>query len=992
MDAFRMSSESRTMLHQNIFIQCRRKKISKIVRERYLRTDISCGSQICIPCTFFPHLSVPSEGTSVLSSSPRGFSNWINGFYIIPDAYIFYYCISLMEKNMVFNDVIVLQTVLEELQKISLPVYTRLRRLIALPDKRFYVFHNEFHSETYVERMDYESINDRNDRGKTACKWYISHLQEVTRGTKTVTPTVLLLTNNKESKNKAREEGIYVYSAEEYLFEFPNSDELLDMISSISETDSTNKKRIFLYPEYYPYSSILENIKMGKLYQGTFNVNPYNFLEANVLVPNFEKPLIVFGKENMNRAIHGDIVAVEVLPKEEWRAPMSKIIEQEALTKDENAEVNESEEVITQKDQYEIIDEYYALKNERMDLNKIFPTAKVVGIIKRNWKTYVGQIDPESVVISNKTRVQQTVFFISVDKRIPKIRIKTRQGPILLNQKILVNIDTWERDSRYPSGHFVHALGKIDVDDTETEALLIQYDIEYSPFPKCVLDCLPPEGDKWEISSAMSSNNWEKRKDLRHLPICSIDPPGCVDIDDALHVRVLANKNFEVGVHVADVSHFVNPNTSIDAEASKRGTTVYLLDKRIDMLPGLLGTNLCSLKPGFERLAFSIIFEITPEIEIIKTEFMKSIIKSRSAFTYENAQLQIDNKFQNDELTSSMRILLMLSKKLRQKRYDNGALNLSSPEVRLEIGNETSDKITLESKKLYETNTLVEEFMLLANIAVARKIYEVYPDFAILRRHAAPPKENFETLQNVLKIRRNMILNINSSKDLADSLNKCIDQNEPYFNTLLRIMVTRCMLSAEYFFAGNCNYSEFKHYGLAVDIYTHWTSPIRRYADIMTHRQLAAAIGYETFDSTLKNKSKLEDICKNINHKHRMVQMVSRSNVEYYICQTLKNEMIEDAFVMKVFKNGFIVFVISLGIEGLVYTCDICKSESSVLFDPESYTLSISQLKPDILNINNKNSDGILNIGVFDKCRVKISVIKESIGKKKVDIKFIKKL
>ncbi|KAG5518472.1 hypothetical protein PMAC_002867 [Pneumocystis sp. 'macacae'] len=967
MDTFKASSKSRTMLHQNIFIQCRRKKISKIVRERYLRTDIPCGSQICIPCTFFPHISGFPEQASILSASPKGFGAWINGFYIVPDAYMFYYCMSLMEKEMVFNDVIILQTVLEELQKISLPIYTRLRQLVALPDKRFYVFHNEFHSETYVERMDHESINDRNDRGETACKWYISHLQEVTRGTKTATPTVLLLTNNKESKDKARGEGIYVYSAEEYLSEFSNSDELLDMISSISEMDPTDKKGIFLYPEYYSFSCILEGIKMGKLYQGTFNVNPYNFLEvymdfyyqANVSVPNFEKPLIIFGKENMNRAIHGDIVAVEILPKEDWRAPASKIIEQEALTKDENAEVNDFEEVITQKDQHEVMDEYYVSKNEKIDLNKVFPTAKVIGIIKRNWKTYVGQIDPKSVVISNKTRIQQTVFFVSVDKRIPKIRIKTRQGPTLLDQKILVNIDTWERDSRYPNGHFVHALGKIDVDDTETEALLIQYDIEYSPFSKCVLDCLPPEGDKWELSSAMTSKDLEKRKDLRHLPICSIDPPGCVDIDDALHVRVLENKNYEVGVHIADVSYFVNPGTSIDIEASQRGTTVYLLDKRIDMLPGLLGTNLCSLKPGFERLAFSILFQ---------------------------------KLFQNDELTSCMRTLLMLSRKLRQKRYDNGALNLTSPEVRLEFGSETSDKITFESKKFYETNILVEEFMLLANITVARKIYEVYPDFAILRRHVTPPKENFEILQNILKIRRNMTLNIDSSKNLADSLDKCIDQNEPYFNTLLRIMVTRCMSSAEYFFAGNHNYSEFKHYGLAVDIYTHWTSPIRRYADIITHRQLAAAIGYEAFHSTLKNKSKLEDICKNVNYKHRMVQMVSRSNVEYYICQTLKNEIIEDAYVMKVFKNGFIVFVVSLGIEGLVYTCDICKSESSVSFNPETYSLSISQLKSDILNIDDEYSNGVLNIGVFDKCRVKINIIKESSGKKKVNIKFIKKL
>ncbi|KAG4302835.1 hypothetical protein PCK1_000778 [Pneumocystis canis] len=930
MDAFEGSFNSQLRgLCQNIFIQCRRKKISKIVRERYLRTDIPCSSQICIPCTFFPHFLESSAEISILSATPRAFGPWINGCYIVPDTNIFYNYMNMIEQEAIFNDVIILQTVLEELQKLSLSAYTRVRQLTTLLNRRFYVFHNEFHLETYIERMDHETINDRNDRGKlyifyfsyinyilalrTACKWYTSHLEEA----------------------------------------------------------------------YYSYSFIFNGIKTGKLYQGIFN--------ANVSTPDFEKPLIIFGKENINRAIQGDIVAVELLPEEDWRTLTSRIIEQETLTKDENAEVDELEEVITQKDQQEIINELPVLKNDKTNASRVFPTAKVVGIIKRNWKTYVGQIDPKSVIVSNKTRIQQTVFFISMDKRIPKIRIKTRQGAALLDQKILVNIDSWNRDSRYPNGHFVRALGKIEVNETETEALLIQYDVQYSPFPKCVLDCLPSEGDKWEVLSAMRSSDWEMRKDLRHLPICSIDPSGCVDIDDALHARPLANGNFEIGVHIADVSYFVRPGTPIDIEACERGTTIYLVDKRIDMLPALLGTNLCSLKPGVERLAFSILWEITPEAKIVKTEFTKSIIKSRSAFTYEEAQFQIDNKLQNDELVSCMRILLMLSRKFRQERFNNGALNLSSPEIKLEIGSETLDGITLETKKLYETNFLVEEFMLLANITVAHKIYEAYPEFAILRRHATPPKENFEILQDTLKIRRNMILNIESSKNLSESLDKCVDPNDPYFNTLLRIMVTRCMTSAEYFFAGNHSYFEFKHYGLAVDIYTHWTSPIRRYADILVHRQLAAAIGVETSDSLLKNKSKLEEICKNINYKHRVGQMVSRSSIEYYVCKTLKDEIFEDAFVMKVFKNGFVVFVMSLGIEGLVYTEDICKSESTVLFDPESYSLVISQLKSDI-NTNDEFSEGILNIGVFDKCRVKISIIRESTGRKKVDIKFIKKL
>ncbi|QSL66313.1 hypothetical protein MERGE_000691 [Pneumocystis wakefieldiae] len=950
------------MFRQNIFFQCHGKKVLKVAKERYLRRDISCGSQICIPCSFFPPFSESSAEISALSSAPKAMNGLGNGCYVVPDTNVFYHCMSLIEKEGVFNDIIVLQTVLEELKELSLSAYTFLRQYVVSLDKRFYVFHNEFHLETYVERMDDETI-------RTACKWYISHLKEVTRGTKTVVPNILLLTDNKENRSRAKNEGIHAYSVEEYLSEFPNSDELLDMISSASQVGSVSRKGISLYPEYYSSSFITDGIKTGKLYQGEFSVNSYNFLE-----------------ENINRAIQGDIVAIELFQKEQWRTLTSKIIEQETLSIDENAEIEKSEEVITQKDQQEIINEYYVLKDDQKKVNNIFPTGKVVGIIKRNWKNYVGQIDPKTVVVSNTTKIQQTVFFIPTDKRIPKIRIKTRQAPVLLDHKILVNIDSWDRDSRYPRGHFVCSLGKSGTNETEMEALLIEYDIQHSPFSKSVLDCLPSEGDKWEVSSVMMPSDWEKRRDFRHLPVC------CVDIDDALHARPLANGNFEVGVHIADVSHFVKPGTAIDIEASERGTTVYLVDKRIDMLPLLLGTNLCSLKPGVERFAFSVIWEMTFEAEIVKTEFIKSVIKSRSAFTYESAQFEIDNKTQNNELFFSINTLLMLSRKLRQKRYDNGALNLTSPELKLEIGTETSDKITLEYKKLYETNSLVEEFMLLANIAVAHKIYEAFPEFAILRRHVTPPKENFETLRDILKVRRNMILNTDSSKSLSVSLDNCVDFDEPYFNTLLRIMVTRCMTSAEYFFAGNYNYSEFKHYGLAVDIYTHWTSPIRRYADIITHRQLSAAIGYESFQSTFHDKSKLEKICKNINHKHRMGQMVGRSSLEYYVSRTLEKEVYEDAFVTKVFKNGFLVFVSSLAIEGLIYTRDICKSESAVLFDPESYSLIISQLKSDIFNIDNEFSEGILNIGIFDKCRVKISVIKESTGRKKINIQFIKKL
>ena len=178
--------------------------------------------------------------------------------------------------------------------------------------------------------------------------------------------------------------------------------------------------------------------------------------------------------------------------------------------------------------------------------------------------------------------------------------------------------------------------------------------------------------------------------------------------------------------------------------------------------------------------------------------------------------------------------------------------------------------------------------MLLANISVAARIYQAYPQTALLRRHAAPPKTNFEELQNQLKVKRGMELRSESSKALADSLDTCVDPDEPFFNTLVRILATRCMMSAEYFCSGTQAEPEFRHYGLASEIYTHFTSPIRRYADLEAHRQLAAAIDYEPLDASLLSKAKLEAVCKNINVRHRNAQMAGRASVEYYVGQALK--------------------------------------------------------------------------------------------------------
>ncbi|KAI9782948.1 MAG: exosome catalytic subunit dis3 [Geoglossum umbratile] len=972
-------------ISSSVFVRSTRSgKVQKIVRELYLRQDIPCSSKLCPQC--LPNAPADANGVVapfVLSDRPAGTKSFPHGHYLVPDTNALLNGMDIFEQTSAFYDVVILQTVLEELRNRSIPLYNRLVGLTKSEEKRFYVFFNDFRLETYVARDQGETINDRNDRAvRRAVKWYGEHLQQALKATGRTKkcPSIVMLSDDKENLGKARKDGLEACSLHDYVSGLADADRLLDMINESREgQEARSSQGALLYPEYFTQSKMLTGVKTRTLHQGLFNVSPYNYLEGSIHVPAFEKSLIVLGRENMNRAVQGDTVVVEVLPKDQWKAPSSRIIEEEALNRNENADADGQEAVVTEHEQ-RALGEGAKKSQDKSIEGRPQPTARVVGVVKRNWRQYVGHVDANSVSLStNEGQRQQTVFLIPMDKRIPKIRVRTRQPRELLGKRVLVTIDSWDRDSRYPMGHFVRSLGELETKEAETEALLLEYDVQYRPFPKTVLDCLPIEGHDWKVPTNKNEPGWKGRRDLRDLLVCSIDPPNCQDIDDALHARLLPNGNFEVGVHIADVTHFVKPNSAMDSEASGRGTTVYLVDKRIDMLPMLLGTDLCSLKPYVERFAFSTIWEMTPDADVVDIVFTKSVIRSRESFSYEQAQRRIDDQSVKDQLTVGMRALLMLSKKLRKKRMDAGALNLASPEVKVQVENETSDPIDVEVKQQLETNSLVEEFMLLSNISVAGKIYSAFPQTAMLRRHAAPPASNFQELQNQLKVRRGLELRIDSSRALADSLDLCIDPKEPFFNTLVRVMATRCMMSAEYFCSGTQAYSEYRHYGLASEIYTHFTSPIRRYADVVAHRQLAAAIDYEQLDATLHSKGKLEGVCKNINTRHRNAQMAGRASIEYYVGQALKGRIIEEeGYVMKVFSNGFVVFVPRFGIESLVRLRDLAVPEPEATFDGENYILKTTGSR-------------VETIVLFEKVVVKISDQKEeSTGKRKIRLELVK--
>ncbi|SCU91107.1 LAME_0E11298g1_1 [Lachancea meyersii CBS 8951] len=964
---------------QKVFVRSRNGGATKIVREHYLRNDIPCLSRACKKCI---NIVVPDAKNElpvfVLSESPQ---KLVDGrkHYVVLDANIVLQAIDLLENPACFFDVIIPQIALDEIRNVSYPIYTRLRTLCrdSNDTKRLIIFHNEFHEDTYVERQSDESINDRNDRAiRKTCAWYGEHLKSSGIST-------LLLTNDRGNLERAIKEGLDAKTLAQYIELLPEAEEVKDALPNL-ETFSSREKDVearseFKFPDYYSTARVMGGIKSGVLYQGSVQISEYNFLEGQVSLPNFTKPILILGQKNLNRAFNGDQVVVELLPQTEWKAPSTVVLDSEHFNVNDNPDgdenQNEREDAISDKQRRLLVQD--AIQTQKS--GKVQPTARIVSITRRSWRQYVGQIAPNSVDLQNGGT--QNAFVILMDRSLPKIRIHTRRARELLNKRIVIAVDSWPDTYKYPLGHFVRELGEVESVEAETEALLLEHDVEYRPFSKKVLECLPVEGADWKAPEDLSDPEatakdplLAKRRDLRDKLICSIDPPGCVDIDDALHAKQLPNGNWEVGVHIADVTHFVKANTPLDTEGAERSTSVYLVDKRIDMLPMLLGTNLCSLKPYVDRFAFSVLWELDANANIVNVDFTKSVIKSREAFSYEQAQIRIDDPNQVDELTQGMRALLQLSIKLKQQRLDAGALNLASPEVKVHMDSETSDPGEVEVKKLLATNSLVEEFMLLANQSVARKIYEAFPQTAMLRRHAAPPATNFESLNEMLQLRKGMSISLESSKALAASLDRCVDPNDPYFNTLVRIASTRCMMAAQYFYSGAYSYADYRHYGLAVGIYTHFTSPIRRFCDVVAHRQLAAAIGYEPLDLSHRDKNKMEFLCRNMNKKHRNAQFAGRASIEYYVGQVMRNnESEETGYVIRVFHNGIVVLVPKFGVEGLIRLENLTDDEQSAEFKADEFKLSFKA----------KGSEKIKDVFVFDKVTVQVKSVLDPVTSKR---------
>ncbi|KAI6652031.1 Exosome complex exonuclease RRP44 isoform X1 [Oopsacas minuta] len=921
---------------QNTYVKKTRSGgILKIVKEHYIRGDIWCGVIGCRECKGEPVLDPHSAEFNTSIPSP---------YLIVVDTNVVLHHPDFLENNAI-HDVIVPQSVQEEVKHRNQMSYKRLRQIIDQKDgkKRFHVFLNKHHSSTFSEQVS-ESANDYNDRLiRLVCAFYQQHVNEH------ATPcNIILLSDDKENRDKAvAEHSIQALSTREYIHGLGEKHHtLLDYLSTVEgkDLDIAPKTKI-IYPEYLKLSLLKAGIRDGNLLQGVYEANRNNYQEGYVSCKINEdyKEMLISGVVNINRAIHGDVVVVETFPEEEWRAPSG-------IIKEDNT-IGDGEE----------IDE--DLKDVMSNIKKTM-TGKIVGILEQKRRQFCGVIQYSEYFAHGRHHM-----FIPDNKAIQKVCIETRQIDTLKGQRIVVKIDTWPRTSRYPEGHLVRMIGTVGDKDVENEVIMLEHDIIFDPFPNSAIKELPAV--PWTISEA----EYARRRDLRHIPVCSVDPPSCTDIDDALHCIQIPETNLvEIGVHIADVSHFIRPNSVLDTEAARRGTTVYLADKRIDMVPGLLSTNLCSLREGEERLAFSVIWKIDPETAgIIDTIFTKSVIQSKAALSYEAAQERIDDVNQNDVITQGLRQLNAISKKLKQKRIDNGALILASPEVRFQVDTETHEPINLENKKELDTNSMVEEFMLLANVSTAKKTYEFSPNCAILRRHPEPPDHNYKPLLRATES-RGLTIDTSSAKALSESLQSCTIPNNPFSNTLLKILTTRCMQQAKYFCSGTLKKEEFYHFGLANEIYTHFTSPIRRYPDILVHRLLASAIGVDPPDSSLTDEKITKERCDNCNFRHTNAQRVGRASVELTTVLLLKGKTYrEEAYVTQVKKNAIRVLVPKYGYEGFVFF-EIKDTGVSLEYNDDLLKLTINET---------------VTISVFDRLVVEIKVVEPDVQHQRIQLKLV---
>ena len=451
---------------------------------------------------------------------------------------------------------------------------------------------------------------------------------------------------------------------------------------------------------------------------------------------------------------------------------------------------------------------------------------KVVRVIEPSHSEFIG------VVKERMEGVRKELFLEPDNRRIHKDIVLKEAGTELLGMKVVAKITRWSDSTRDPLGVVTEVLGRAGDHETEMQAIIRGGGFSES-FPEPVARAAKELYDnKSAIFEAAKQD--PKRRDMRGITTFTIDPKDAKDFDDALSIQKLPDGNFEVGVHIADVSHYVREGEVIDEEAQKRGTSIYLVDRVIPMLPEVLSNDLCSLRPEEERLAFSAVFTITPEAEVVNEWYGQTIIRSDRRFSYEEAQEILDQG--QGDFHSELTDMMSLGRIIRKKRFAEGAIAFEQPEVRFEL-DENGKPIRAYTKVRTETMMMIEDFMLLANQSVATFIYKLSKqnnrDAAFVYRiHDVPNPEKIEELATFLRV---LGYELRTDKGIvnAKDINKLLKEIEGKpEEALIKTATIRSMAKAVY------STKNIGHFGLAFKYYTHFTSPIRRYPDLMAHRLL----------------------------------------------------------------------------------------------------------------------------------------------------------
>ena len=541
---------------------------------------------------------------------------------------------------------------------------------------------------------------------------------------------------------------------------------------------------------------------------------------------------------------------------------------------------------------------------------------EVIEILERANDTFVGTLEVAKsyafLVTENRT--------LANDIFIPKDKLKGGKT----GDKAIVKVTEWPDKAKNPIGQVIDILGQAGDNTTEMHAILAEFGLPYV-YPKAV----ETAADK--IPAEISAEEIAKREDFRKVTTFTIDPKDAKDFDDALSIRKLKDGLWEVGVHIADVTHYVKEGSIIDKEAEKRATSVYLVDRTIPMLPERLCNFICSLRPNEEKLAFSVIFDITEKGEVRDSRIVHTVINSDRRFTYEEAQQIIETKegdFKEEVLT-----LDTIAKALREKRFSAGAINFDRYEVKFEI-DEKGKPISVYFKESKDANKLVEEFMLLANKTVAEKIgcvpknkkAKVLP----YRIHDLPDPEKLENLSQFIARFGYKVRTSGTKTDISKSINHLLDDiHGKKEENLIETVSIRAIQKARY------STHNIGHYGLAFEYYTHFTSPIRRFPDMMVHRLVTKYMD----GGRSVSEAKYEDLCDHSSNMEQIAANAERASIKYKQVEFMSERLgqIYDGVISGVTEWGLYVELNENKCEGLVPVRDL--DDDYYEFDEKNYCL-----------------------------------------------------